>query len=104
MAGVAMALSVLSGCGSTGAIPDARKPDAPKPAVVTPPVSTPPATQSKAGSALDAQSQKSYQAALAAMQNNQDANAEALLTAAVKALPEFVEARTNLGIIGDYAL
>ncbi len=105
MAGMAMALSVLSGCGTTGAIPDARKPDAPKPAVVTPPpVTVPtapaaPATPSKAGSSLDAQSQKSYQAALAAMQNNQDANAEALLTAVVKARPEFVEARTNLGIV-----
>ena len=102
MASVAMALSVLSGCGTTGAISDARKPDAPKPAVVTPPpvaVPTAPATPSKAGSSLDVQSQKSYQAALAAMQNNQDANAEALLTAVVKARPEFVEARTNLGIV-----
>lgn len=105
MAGVAMALSVLSGCSTTDVIPDARKPDGLKPAVVIPPptavpnVPTAPAMAPKAGSSLDAQSQKSYQAALAAMQNNQDANAEALLTAVVKARPEFVEARTNLGIV-----
>ncbi len=105
MAGVAMALSVLSGCSTTDVIPDARKPDAPKPAVITPPpvvvpnAPTAPATVPKAGLSLDAQSQKSYQAALAAMQNNQDANAEALLNAVVKARPEFVEARTNLGIV-----
>lgn len=33
------------------------------------------------------------------MQNNQDANAEGLLTAVIKSHPEFVEARTNLGIV-----
>ena len=108
---VGVAVSVLSGCGSTGTLPDTRKPDTPPPSVVAPPlvtVSPVPATASKAGSPLlDPQAQKSYQTALAAMQNNQDANAEALLTAVVKARPEFVEARTNLGIVlfrlGRYA-
>jgi tetratricopeptide (TPR) repeat protein len=97
---IAVTVSVLNGCGSTGAIRDKGKPGTP--AVVKAPPSTPqvaPVTTSPAGSQLDPQSQKSYQAALAAMQNNQDANAEGLLTAVIKAHPEFVEARTNLGIV-----
>lgn len=105
MAGVVIAVSMLSSCGTVRTIPDTRKADAPKPSVVTPPpiaVPTPqpsPATVAKAGSQLDPQTQKSYQAALAAMQNNQDASAEGLLTAVIKARPEFVEARANLGIV-----
>ena len=106
MVGVAVTVSVLNGCGSTGAIPDARKPGAPPPTTVAAPPAAP-VTAAPAGSQLDPQSQKSYQAALAAMQNNQDANAESLLATVLKARPEFVEARTNLGIVlfrlGRYA-
>lgn len=109
MVGVVVSVSVLNGCGSTSTLPDARKPTpavavpSNKPPLAPTPVSTPtapkPSVPSSASVQLDAQSQKSYQAALAAMQNNQDANAEALLMAVVKAHPEFVEARTNLGIV-----
>ena len=104
MAGVVIAVSMLSSCDTVPAIPDARKPDAPKPSVVTPlpapvPTPLPSPVVNKPGSQLDSQTQKNYQAALAAMQNNQDASAEGLLTSVVKARPEFVEARTNLGIV-----
>ncbi|MBI3775159.1 MAG: tetratricopeptide repeat protein [Gammaproteobacteria bacterium] len=111
MVGVVVSVSVLNGCGSTSTLPDARKPApavtapsnkppvTPTPAPVSAPAAPKPSVPSSAGAQLDAQSQKGYQAALAAMQNKQDANAEALLTAVVKAHPEFVEARTNLGIV-----
>jgi len=110
MVGVAVAVSVLNGCGSTGAIPDTRKPvGTPPSSAAAPPGAVPavPAKAPAAGPQLDLQTQKSYQAALAAMQSNQDANAEGMLTAVVKAHPELVEARTNLGIVlfrlGRYA-
>ena len=105
-----VAVSVLCGCSSPRTIPDTRKPDTPKSSVVAPPATVPsvaPPTVSKGESPLDPLAQKNYQAALTAMQNNQDANAEPVLTALVKARPEFVEARTNLGIalfrLGRYA-
>ena len=107
--GVAVTVSMLSGCGTTSAIPDARKPGPSQAPVSAAPSSTTiaPLPTAQAGSQLDPQSQKSYQAALAAMQNNQDANAEGMLAAVLKAHPEFVEARTNLGIVlfrlGRYA-
>ena len=107
MAGVAV--SVLNGCGSTATLPDdARKPSTP-PSVTAPAsaVSPAPATDVAALPLLDAETRKSYQAALAAMQTNQDATAETALTSVVKAHPKFVEARTNLGIVlfrlGRYA-
>ncbi len=94
---VAVAVSVLSGCGSTGG--NVRNSD------TLPPAATPGAVS--AGPQLDPLTRQNYQAALAAMQNNGDANAEAALTAVLKARPEFVEARTNLGIVlyrlGRYA-
>lgn len=109
MAGVAVAASLLNGCGSTTTRPE----DAPKPAT-PPPVIAPPSAVSPAPAAvvapppsLDAETQKSYQAALVAMQNKQDATAETALTAVLKTHPKFVEARTNLGIVlfrlGQYA-
>lgn len=111
MAGVVIAVSMLNGCGSTSALSKSRKPDVPKPPVAAPAtpgtVSDAPAMASKAEAQPNSQVPKNYQAALAAMQNGQDANAETLLTAIVKAQPEFVEARANLGIVlfrlGRYA-
>lgn len=107
MAGVAVAVSVLHGCGSTATLPETRESSVPPvtiPAGAGMPAQAAPA---RVAPALDADTQKSYQAALAAMQSNQDTHAETALTAVVKAHPKFVEARTNLGIVlfrlGRYA-
>lgn len=108
IAGVAVAVSVLHGCGSTATLPETRTPSTPPPVTVPGGTGAPAAaTATPAAPVLDAETQKSYQAALAAMQSNQDANAEAALVAVVKAQPKFVEARSNLGIVlfrlGRYA-
>lgn len=107
MAGVAVAVSVLHGCGSTATLPEAREPSTPPVTAPAAGTGTPAPAPARVAPVLDADAQKSYQAALAAMQSNQDTNAETALTAVVKAQPKFVEARTNLGIVlfrlGRYA-
>lgn len=93
-------LVAFTGCSSTGGKSEKRKREA------EPQTST--ASQGAAvgaGSATantaqpDSESQQMYRRAIAAMQNQQDANAEVLLDRILKSQPDFADARTNLGIV-----